>query len=72
MSNNEVGFSNGLSMKRHVKGKEMRMTIDGPKAQAEYVTSFNFNAINRNDCDSADWSTSIWTNRYYLCIVLGA
>ena len=55
-----------MSVSRHVKGKAGRIVIDGPRAQAEYVKYFN--AVDRNDRDSADYSTSIRTNRYYLRI----
>ena len=64
LHNSEVGYSDGLSVKRHVKGKKGRVEIDGPKAQAEYVK--HFNAADRNDRDSVDYSTSIRTNRYYI------
>ena len=32
LSNNGVGFSIGLYVKRHIKGKEMRTNIDGLRA----------------------------------------
>ena len=64
---NQVGFSNGLSVKRHVKGKSTREVIEGPRAQRDYITFFN--AVDRSDRDSADWSTSIRTNRYYIRIL---
>ena len=67
MHNSEVGYSDGLSVKRHVKGKKGRVEIDGSKAKAEYVKYFN--AVNRNDRDSADYSTSIHTHRYYIRIM---
>jgi len=38
--------------------------INGPRAQAEYVA--HFNAIDCNDHDGADWSTTIRTAKYYL------
>jgi hypothetical protein len=41
LSTNEVGFSNGLAVKRHVKGKAMREVIEGPRAQQDCVTFFN-------------------------------
>ena len=44
-------------MKRSVKGKRQRDTLDGPHAQADYITYFN--AVDRNDCDRDDYSTSI-------------
>ena len=62
----EIGRSNGLSVLRHVKGKQMRVRINGPRAQAEYATYFN--AVDCNDRDSADFSTTIRSNRYYLRI----
>ena len=55
-----------FSVKRHVKGQPMRIEIDGPRAQAEYVKFFN--AVDRNDRDSADYTTSIRTIRYYIRI----
>ena len=67
LSNNEVGFINGLSVKRHVKGKAMREVIEGPRAQQDYVTFFN--AFDRSDRDSADWSNTIRTNRYYIKVL---
>ena len=53
-------------MKRHVRGKRDREIIDGVQAQVEY--SKWYNAVDRNDRDSADYSTTIRTNRYYLRI----
>ena len=67
MHNSKVDYSDGLPVKRHVKGKKGRVEIDGPKAQAEYVKYFN--AADRNDRDSAGYLTSIRTNRYYIRII---
>jgi len=53
-------------VKRHVKGTRCHVVIDGPQAQAEYIKYFN--AVDRNDRDSADYSTSIRTNRYCIRI----
>ena len=64
LSSNGVGSSHGLKEKQHNKGKRKREEIDGPKAQKDYVQSFN--AVDRNDRDSADYSTTIRTVRYYL------
>ena len=61
-----MGHSDVLKVKRHVKGENSRDTIDGTHAQKDYVTYFN--AVDRNDRDSADYSTSIRTARYYLRI----
>ena len=41
LSTNEVEFSNGISVKRHGKGKAMREVIEGPQSQRDYVTFFN-------------------------------
>ena len=70
LHNSQVGYSDGLSVKRHIKGKLGRVKIDGCRAQAEYVKYFN--AVDRNDRDSADYSTSIRTIRYYLRIICWA
>jgi len=67
LNTNQVGFSNGLSVKRHVKGQKKREEIAGPRAQSDYITFMN--AVNRSNYDSADWSTTIRTNRYYLRIL---
>jgi hypothetical protein len=40
--------------------------IDSPGARDDYAEFFN--AVDRNDRDSSDYSTSIRTNRYYLRI----
>ncbi len=55
-----------MTVQRHVWGKHMHDTIDALQAQANYVA--NYNAINRNDRNSVDYSTTIRTNRYYLQI----
>jgi hypothetical protein len=66
LSNNKVGRSDDLTVQRRVRRKRTRDTIVAPQAQADYVT--NYNAVDRNDRDSADYSTTIRTNRYYLRI----
>ena len=55
-----------MTVQRHVRGKRTRDTIVAPQAQADYVA--NYNAVDRNDRDSADYLTTIHTNRYYLRI----
>jgi hypothetical protein len=60
LSNNKVGRSDGMTVQRRVRGKHMRDTITAPRAQADYVS--NYNAIDRNDRDSANYSTTIRTN----------
>ena len=45
----------------------MREVIDGPRAQRDYVTFFN--AVDRSDRASSDWSTTIRTNIYYIRIL---
>ena len=67
---NGVGSTNGLTVKRHVKGKRKRVELDAPKAQHDYVEKYN--AVDKNDRDSADYSTTIRTIRYYLRIVCWA
>ena len=64
LSSSSIGFSDGLTVKRHTRKRAKRDTIPAPRAQAEYVKYFN--AVDRNDRDSSDYSTTIRTNRYYL------
>ena len=66
LSNNKVGRSDGMTVQRRIRGKRTRDTVAAPRAQADYVA--NYNAVDRNDRDSADYSTTIRTNRYYLRI----
>ena len=66
LSTNKVGASHGLTVKRHTKKRARRDTLAAPRAQRDYVTFFN--AVDRNDRDSADYSTTIKTMRYYLRI----
>jgi hypothetical protein len=64
LSNNNVGCSVGFFMKRRVRGKKTNDIIPGPRAQTDNVQ--NFNAVDRNDRDSADYSMTIWMNCYYI------
>ncbi len=57
LSNNKFGQSDGMAVQRHVRGKPTRDTIAAPRAQADYVAYYN--AIDRNDRDSADYSSTI-------------
>jgi hypothetical protein len=66
LSSNKVGRSVGYTVSRRVKGKKRPDKIPGPRVQADYIE--NFNAVDRNDQDSADYSTTIHTNRYYIRI----
>ena len=53
-------------MRRGEKGNNTRSLIAGTIAQQDYAKMFN--VVDRNDRDSADFSTSITTNRFYLMI----
>lgn len=66
LSPSSVGFSHGMTVKHHSCKRAKRDTIAGPRAQAEFVLYFN--AIEVNERDSTDYSTTIRTNWYYLCI----
>ena len=66
LSTNRVGASSGLTVRRHSKKKRRRETLAAPRAQRDYVNFFS--AVDRNDRDSADYSTTIKTTRYYLRI----
>ena len=61
-----VGNSRGNSVRRHSKGRQGRIKIAAPQAQETYAE--NYSAVDRNDRDSADWSTTIKTVRYFLRI----
>jgi hypothetical protein len=63
---NKVGWSEGMSVHRRIQGKRTHDTISAPRAQADYIA--NYNAIDRNDQDSVDYSMAICTNQYYLRI----
>jgi hypothetical protein len=69
LSNNRIGASRGLTVKRRIRGKREQATIPEPQAHADYVASMK--GVDWNDRDSADYSTSIRTNRYYLRIFAG-
>ena len=69
LSSNKVGASHGLTVKRRVRGKQEQLTIPEPHAHAKYVESMN--GVDRNDHDSADYLTSIWTNHYYCSSFAG-
>ena len=62
-----VGPSIGYSVRRHVKGNSRRVALSAPRIQADYAK--HFNAVDRNDRDSADYSCSVRTTRWYLRIV---
>ncbi len=66
LSSNKVGASYGMTVHRREKGKNTRTEIAAPQAQQDYVKYFN--VVDHNDCDIADYTTSIHTNRYYLHI----
>ena len=55
-----------MSVKRHVKGHKSRVTFPSTRSQAEYMKYFN--AVDRNDRDSSDYTMSQRTHRWYLRI----
>ena len=61
-----VGPTSNNTVKRHHKGKYSRLDITAPIVGRKYSESMG--AVDKNDRDSADYSTSIRTNRYYLRI----
>ena len=63
---NVVGPSSGLTVMRHLKGKKRRVELKGTNAQRDY--SKHFNAVDRNDRDSSDYSVTLRTIRWYLRI----
>ena len=67
LSSNRVGASEGLTVRRHTKKRKQREVLAAPRAQRDYVRFFA--AVDRNDRDSSDYSTTIRTCRYYLRIM---
>jgi len=61
-----VGSSNGYTVQRHQKGSARRITIETPLVRNKYAD--HYNAVDKNDRDSTDYSTTIRTTRYYLRI----
>ena len=59
LSSNIVGYSDGMTVRCNSCGKRQRDEFPGPRAQRDYIRYFN--AVDRNDRDSADWSTSFRT-----------
>ena len=47
LSTSSVGFSDGMTLKRHTRKRAKRDKFAGPRAQAEYVVYFI--AVDRND-----------------------
>jgi hypothetical protein len=64
LHSNTIGRSYDNYVRRHVRGQQNRNVIPAPFSQKHYREFFN--AVDINDRDSADYSTSIRTNRYYL------
>ena len=65
----EVGASSGHFVTRRTKGKKDHSILPAPKAQLDYAK--HFNAVDKNDRDSSDFTTSIRTNRWYLRVFFG-
>jgi hypothetical protein len=59
-----VGASSGHFVARRTKGRKEQSILKAPKVQKWY--SKFFNAVDRNDRDSSDYTTSQRTNRWYL------
>jgi hypothetical protein len=49
-----------MTVQRRVRGKRTHNTVAAPRSHTDYVA--NYNAVDRNDRDSADYSTTIRTN----------
>lgn len=67
LSSNFIGASVGNFVKRSTrKGADTRDTVPAPIAQTDYAA--HMGAVDQNDRDSADYSTTIHSVRYYLRI----
>ena len=56
----------GQMVHRRERGSNVSRLINATRTQQDYMKYFN--AVDLNDWDSADYLTSIRTNRYYLRI----
>ena len=63
---NNIGPSSGHSVNHSSRGQRGRSTFKAPNAQKDYAK--HFNAVDQNDRDSADYTTSLKTHRWYLRI----
>lgn len=63
---NNIGGSSGHTVSRSTRGSRGQSTFPAPLAQRDY--SQHFNAVDRNDRDSSDYTTSMRTNRWYMRI----
>ena len=61
-----VGQNDGSTTLRHEKGKRSWIEITCPPVQKDYIQ--HFNGVDHNDRDSAEYPSSIKTNRWYLRI----
>ena len=55
-----------MTVQRRVQEISTHDTIAAPRAHVVYVA--NYNAVDRHDQDSVDYSSTIDTNQYYLRI----
>ena len=62
-----IGSSRGKhTVRRGKSGHGGRDVFPAPHSQQDYVE--NYAAVDRNDRDSSDWTTSMRMNRFYFCI----
>lgn len=61
-----IGRSFGHFVKRMSRGRREQSILRAPRGVIDYSTYYN--AVDRNDRDSADYTTSLQTNRWYLRI----
>ena len=66
LSSNEVGYNEGVTVKRHTNNKNKRETIADPRAQNDYVKYFN--AIDKNDNETSFYYTTLRKIFYHLII----
>ena len=66
MAKHAIGASSGHYVARHTKGRKDQNIIKAPKVQKWYAKFFN--AVDRNDRDSSDYTTPQRTNSWYLHI----
>ena len=66
-----IGSSRGMhTVRRNKRGHSGRELFPAPLAQLDYAE--NYAAVDQNDRSSADYSTSMRTNRFYFHIFFGS
>ncbi len=63
---NNIGPNSGHFVLQSTHGAAGWKTFPVPNAQVNYAR--HYNAVDWNDCDSSDYTTSLCTDHWYICI----